>query len=144
MPSQRRWTVEEKREILEEYESAPWGSKGAVLRRHQVSGHAVYGWASYRDAGLLETGRRKGWQARMTPKTESAEIARLRAEVTRLKGEVEKANRHRQVAEAAVEALGKASALLQVMLESAEPTPDPSLPSVSVSSAPPAGPHRLR
>ena len=138
MPSQRRWTVEEKREILEEYESAPWGSKGAVLRRHQVSGHAVYGWASYRDAGLLETGRRKGWRARMTPTTESAEIARLRAEVTRLKGQVEKANRHRQVAEAAVEALGKASALLQVMLESAEPTPDPSLPSVSVSSAPPA------
>ena len=80
----------------------------------------------------------------MTPKSESAEIGRLRAEVTGLKAEVEKASRHRQVAEAAVEALGKASALLQVMLESAEPIPDPSLPSVSVSSAPPAGPPRPR
>jgi len=76
----------------------------------------------------------------MTPRAESAEIARLRAEVTQLKAEVAKANRHRHVAEAAVEALGKASALLQVMLESAEPIPDPSSPSASVSSAPPAGP----
>ena len=143
MPSQRRWTVEEKREILEEYESARWGSKGAVLRRRQVSAHVVYRWASHRDAGLLETGRRKGWQ-RMTPRGESAEIARLRAEVTQLKAEVAKANRHRHVAEAAVEALGKASALLQVMLESAEPIPDPSSPCVSTSSAPPAGPPRPR
>ena len=117
MPSQRRWTVEEKREILEEYESAPWGSKGAVLRRRQVSHHGVAVWASYRDAGLLETGRGNGWRGRMTPKGENAEIARLRAEVIQLKAEVEKANRHRHVAEAAVEALGKASALLQVMLE---------------------------
>ena len=143
MPSQRRWTVEEKREILEEYEFAPWGSKAAVLRRRQVSAHVVYRWASLRDTGLLETGRRKGWQ-RMTPRAESAEIARLRAEVTLLKAEVAKANRHRHVAEAAVEALGKASALLQVMLESAEPIPDPSSPSVSVSSAPPAGPQQER
>jgi hypothetical protein len=78
---------------------------------------------SYRDAGMLETGRRRGWQSRMTPRIESAEIGRLRQEVSRLEAELEKARRDRLVAEAVAEALGKASALLQVMLESAESAP---------------------
>ena len=37
MARDRVWSVEEKRAILEEYALAPWGSKGAVLRRHQIS-----------------------------------------------------------------------------------------------------------
>ena len=119
----RRWTVEQKRGIVEEYESSPHGLKGAVLRRHAISRRRVQDWMSYRDAGILETGRRKGWQSRMTSRTESAEIGRLRQEVSRLEAELEKAQRDRWVAEAVAEALGKASALLQVMLESAESAP---------------------
>jgi hypothetical protein len=117
----RGWTVEQKRVIVEEYESAPYGAKAAVLRRHGASDRQVRLWASYRDAGVLESGLRKGWQARMTPRAESAEIGRLRAEVKRLEAELEQARKDRWMAEAAAEALGKASALLQVMLESAEP-----------------------
>jgi transposase len=116
----RGWTVEQKRVIVEEYESAPYGAKAAVLRRHGASDRQVRLWASYRDAGVLESGLRKGWQARMTPRAESAEIGRLRAEVKRLEAELEQARKDRWMAEAAAEALGKASALLQVMLESAE------------------------
>lgn len=122
MPTDRRWTVEEKRAILVEYESAVWGTKGAVLRRHGVTERQFRLWVSYRDAGVLETGVRKGWRTRMTPRVESAEIGRLSAEVHRLEGELERARRDRVVAEAAAEALGKASALLQVMLESAGPS----------------------
>jgi hypothetical protein len=70
----------------------------------------------------------------MTPKAESAEIGRLRGEVNRLQAEVDKARRDRLVAEAAVEALGKASALLQAMLQSGEPIPGESSPAVSSSS----------
>jgi transposase len=137
MPNGRRWSAEEKRAILEEYESAPHGSKGGVLRRHQLSHGQLVRWATYRDYGVLDSGLRKGWRERMTPKVESAEIARLRAEVNRLTAEVEKAHRDRQVAEAAAEALGKASALLQVMLQSKEPMSEPSSPTVSSNSSPP-------
>jgi hypothetical protein len=72
---------------------------------------------------------------RMTPKAESAEIGRLQAEVNRLQAEVDRAHRDRLVAEAAAETLGKASALLQAMLQSAEPTPDPSSPAASSGSS---------
>ena len=135
----RKWTVVEKRAIVEEYESAPHGSKGAVLRRHGIHSSRVHAWASHRDAGLLqETRLAKGWQARMTPRVESAEIGRLRAEVRRLEAALAKEQRNRDVAEAAAEALGKASALLQVMLESAQPgLSESSSPAASKSSSPP-------
>ena len=129
--SGRGWTADQKRLILEEYESAPWGSKGAVLRRHGLAHNQIARWATYRDYGVLDSGLRKGWRERMTPRAESAEIGRLRAEVNRLQAEVEKAKRDRLVAEAAVEALGKASALLQAMLQSVEPTPEGSSPVAS-------------
>lgn len=134
------WTLEQKRVIVEEYESAPHGSKGAVLRRHGASQRQVRLWASYRDAGVLESGLRKGWQAKMTPKIESAEIGRLRLEIKRLEAELEQARKDRWMAEAAAEALGKASALLQVMLESAEPKnqPEESSPPALGSSSTPA------
>jgi len=125
----RRWSLAEKQTILVEYEDAPEGSKAAVLRRHRVALANVHRWASYRDAGVLETGLRGEWRTQMTPKTESVELRRLRAEVTRLEAEVEQARQDRQVAEAVAHSLGKASALLQAMLQSADPTPDPSSPS---------------
>lgn len=65
----------------------------------------------------------------MTPKAESAELGRLRAEVARLEAEVAQARQDRQVAEAVAHSLGKASALLQAMLQSADPIPGPSSPS---------------
>ena len=133
--ARRWWTVEQKRGIVEEYESSPHGLKGAVLRRHAISRRRVQDWMSYRDAGILETGRRRGWQSRMTPRTESAEIGRLRQEISRLEAELERAQRDRWLAEDVAEALGKASALLQVMLESAELASQPEGSSPSVSSS---------
>ena len=124
--------MEQKRAIVEEYAAAAWGSRGAVLRRHGVTYRMVGIWTSYRDAGVLETGLRKGWQVRMTPRKENAEIRRLQAQVARLEAEVDQARRERVVAEDALEALGKASALLQAMLQSAEPSQP------SESSLPPA------
>jgi transposase len=131
-----RWvfTAEEKRAILDEYALAPYGTKGAVLRRHRISRHQLARWATYRDRGALEIGSRE-WKSRMTPRVENAEIVRLRAEVRRLEAERDQAVRDRAVAEAAVEVLGKASALLQQALQSAEPSPpsDPCSPPASSS-----------
>lgn len=114
------WTVEQKRAILEEYALAPWGSKGAVLRRHQISHRVLTRWAAQRDRGILDVG--DSWERRehMTPRAENAEIVRLRAEVRRLEAERDQAIRDRETAEAAAEILGKASALLQQALQSAE------------------------
>jgi transposase-like protein len=136
MPTRRQWSVEEKRTILAEYEAAPWGSKGAVMRRHRVVNTHIQRWASYRDAGMLETGLRKGWRVRMTPKSENAEIRRLNAEVARLQRQVDKSRREKVVAEAAAEALGKASALLQIMLQSADSVENASGPSSPDASPP--------
>jgi transposase len=131
----RRWTVEQKRAIVQEYEDAPHGSKSAVLRRHQIARRRVQDWVSHRDAGLLQDKRlTKGWQSRMTPRSENAEIVRLRAEVKRLEAELDTSQRDRWMAEAAADALGKASALLQVMLESAEPNERPDLSSAPAST----------
>jgi transposase len=129
------WTVEQKRAILEEYALAPWGSKGAVLRRHRISHRVLTRWASHRDRGILEIGDSWERRERMTPRTENAEIVRLRAEVRRLEAERDQAIRDRETAEAAAEILGKASALLQQALRSAEPSSasDPSSPTASPS-----------
>ena len=134
----RRFTVEEKRAIIVEYEDAPYGSKTLVLRRHRLSWSTLQRFFAYRDAGLLDSGARKGWPYLMTPRAESAEISRLRGEVRRLEAALAREQRNRHVAEAAAEALGKASALLQAMLESAEPSSsEPSSPVASWPSSPP-------
>lgn len=69
----------------------------------------------------------------MTPKAESVELGRLRAEVARLEARVEQAEQDRRVAEAVAHSLGKASALLQAMLQSADPTPGASSPAAPKS-----------
>lgn len=133
MVHKRVFTAAEKRAILDEYSLAPHGTKGAVLRRYRISHYQLSCWATYRDVGALDTGGLQEWKRRMTPRVENAEIVRLRAEVKRLEVERDQAIRDRSVAEAAVDVLGKASALLQQALQSAEQA-TPSEPSSSPAS----------
>lgn len=107
-----RRSIEDIRRIVAEYEDAPFGSKGVVLRRNQVSHNTVSRWMFMRDAGDLEAFGRHG-RKRMTPTGESAELKRLRAEITRLEAQLVKAEADRAIAETAAAALGKAQALLQ-------------------------------
>ena len=77
-------TLEEKLSILEKYEVAPHGQKGAVLREYGVSGHAVKIWAYARDHdefAATPTGKRSSRDGSMTPKRQSAEFVRLRREL---------------------------------------------------------------
>jgi transposase-like protein len=109
------WTLEEKRSIVAEYEQTPHGSKQQVLDRHGVSRSRVLRWQASRDAGVLEVGftvRRP----QKTPRVESVEIARLRAENARLIAELERARRDIDDRQRALEALGKATALLQELV----------------------------
>lgn len=112
-------TLELKLLILEKYEAAPRGSKGAVLREYGVSGHAIGVWAYARDHdefAATPTGKRSARDGVMTPKRQSAEIVRLRRELA-------KAQADQEILKAALESAGKAHALLEKLAESAEPAP---------------------
>lgn len=109
------WTIEQRRAIVAEYEVAPYGSKQLVLRRHRVTGSQIRTWASSRDAGLLESGgsMRKG---NMTPREESAELARLRERIARLEDDLDRARGDIADRQRALDSLGKATALLQELV----------------------------
>jgi len=68
----------------------------------------------------------------MTPRTESAEIARLRAENARLVAELDRARKDIDDRQVALESLGKATALLHELV-SAKSAPATSPPGPSSS-----------
>lgn len=115
MSGLKSWSVAERREIVAEYEEAPHGGKQLVLRRRDVSFSQVRRWQASRDAGLLEIGAGVR-EPRMTPKKESAELARLRADNRRLEAELERARRDIDDRQRSLDALGKATALLQQLV----------------------------
>jgi transposase len=117
MAASRVFTVEQKRNIVAEYEVAPYGTKRQVLDAHDVSTHQVTDWRAARDAGLLEVGATVR-RPLATPRAESAEIARLRTEVARLEAEVVRARKDADDRQFALETLGKATALLHALVSS--------------------------
>lgn len=52
--ARRTFTAEFKRAIVEEYDGAPNGSKGAVLRRERLYDSHIQEWRSAFEAGALE------------------------------------------------------------------------------------------
>lgn len=101
----RRLTWQEKRAHVLAHMACPYGSKGTFLLEHGLRASAMYEWRSALYAGSLEQGLipRGGV---MTTVEENQEILRLTRENERLQERVEQA-------EQAMEALGKAIALLQ-------------------------------
>lgn len=138
MAVMRVWSADEKREIIAEYETAVYGTKRSVLVKFGVSDHQIRDWRGARDAGLLDAGMNLR-NPRKTPKLENAEIVRLRAEVERLQGELDRARQDVADRQKAVEALGKATALLHELVtgksSEAVSTEEPSERPVSPSSA---------
>lgn len=115
MSGLRAWTVGQRRAIVAEYEEAPHGTKGLVLRRHQLTHRQMRTWTASRDAGLLEVGGSVR-KASMTPKNESAELARLREANRRLEADLERARKDVEDRQRSLDALGKATALLQQLV----------------------------
>lgn len=112
MSEHKVWSVTERREIVAEYEEAPRGTKNLVLRRWNVTGKKVRAWQASRDAGLLESGGMVR-SPKVTPKNESAELIRLRAENRRLEEELARARKDVDDRQRSLDSLGKATALLQ-------------------------------
>ena len=124
-PSRRSFSPEYKLAILAEYESAPNGEKGAVLRREGLYSSHVIEWARARDAGALDrNGRFSGVAEPVRRSAESVELERLRARNAKLEADLVKTR-------TALEIMGKAHALLGQLSESAEDQ-DPPRPSREV------------
>ncbi|MFA3872943.1 hypothetical protein ABS735_04515 [Streptomyces sp. MMCC 100] len=104
---------EYKLRIVAEYDAAPAGDKGALLRRERLYHSHIIEWRQARDAGALEKLTDHGTSpARPKKHPAEAENDRLRRQVERLEKELAK-NR------AAVEVLGKAVALWEAASDSA-------------------------
>ena len=120
-PTRRTFPAEYKLRILAEYESAPEGEKGAILRRERLCHSHIIDWRTARDAGAL-TGLTDARTSARRPKKDAreAEIEKLRTANARLEAELGRQK-------TAVEALGKVVALWELLSESADsPTPSKS------------------
>ena len=113
-PSRRSFPSEYKLAIVAEYEAAPNGEKGAVLRREGLYSSHVIEWARARDAGALE-GVAGSRRSEKSPKrsAETAELERLRIRNAKLESELARTR-------TALDIMGKAHALLEQLSESAE------------------------
>lgn len=114
-PSRRVFSPEYKLAIVAEYENAPNGEKGAILRREGLYSSHVIEWARARDAGAL-TGKPADSSApskRPRKSAEQIELEKLRRQNDKLKSELAKTRM-------ALDIMGKAHALLDELSGSAE------------------------
>jgi transposase len=113
-PKRRTFSAEYKLRIVAEYDAAPNGEKGAILRRERLYHSHIIEWRAARDAGAMATlTDQRTSPARPKKAGEQAELERLRKKIARL--EKEGAQK-----DAALELLGKAHALLEMLSESAD------------------------
>lgn len=110
----RTFTAQYKLDIVAEYDAAPDGEKGAVLRREGLYSSHVIEWRRARDAGALAG--LKAPRGRKPRDRRDAEIARLQAEKKRLEQELAKAR-------FVVDTQAKLHALLETLSESADTEP---------------------
>ena len=121
-PSRRSFTPEYKLRIVAEYEAAPNGEKGAVLRREGLYSSHLIEWVRARDAGALD-GAADSRRSTQRPKrsAETAELERLRARNAKLESQL-------STTRTALDIMGKAHALLAQLSESADEQETPRPP----------------
>ena len=115
-PRRRSFTAVDKRAYLDAYDALPKGSpeRGAFLRREGLYSSHMSEWRKQRDNGALA-----GLTAR--PRTDrrpaaDVELGRSRRQVARLEAELQRTKM-------ALEIMGKAHALLELISESADTEP---------------------
>lgn len=114
-PRRRAFTAEYKAAILAEYDAlAEPGARGALLRREGLYSAHLTEWRRARDVGAL---------AGLTPAPRAAKRSPEQAEIDRLRSRAERAEAELAKTKAALEVVGKAHALLELLSESADTTP---------------------
>ena len=113
----RTFTAQYKLDLVAEYDAAPAGQKGAVLRREGLYSSHVVEWRRARDAGVLAGPARPRGRPVSDPR--DAQIARLQKEKATLEQELAKAR-------FVVDVQAKLQALLEQISEGADTGPGPS------------------
>ena len=114
-PRRRSFTAEYKSAILDEYDALPAGSteRGALLRREGLYTSHIAEWRKARDAGARD-GLASKPKRRRSP--EQVEVERLRRRNAKLESELARTK-------TALDIVGKAHALLEMLSESADSDP---------------------
>ena len=108
----RTFPSDYKRRIVAEYDAAPNGTKGAVLRRERLYDSHVQEWRAAIAAGTVDEPLKGG----RPPKTaEQARIVELERHVTRLEAEAVRKDQVIADRDAALEVLGKGVAFLEAI-----------------------------
>lgn len=116
-PRRRRFSAEYKQKILDEYgRCGEPGEKSALLRREGLYSSHLTEWRKARDAGAVEGLKTQTRKPRRTAAEDETERLRRRAE----RAEAELARTR-----AALEIMGKAHALLELLSESADCDTEP-------------------
>jgi transposase len=114
-PTRRVFSPEYKLAIVAEYENAPNGEKGAILRREGLYSSHVIEWTRARDAGVLtdKPTDSPASSKRLRKSAEQVELEKLRRQNEKLKSDLTKTR-------IALDIMGKAHALLGEVSGSAE------------------------
>ena len=114
-PARRAFNPEYKLAMVAEYENAPNGQKGAILRREGLYSSHIIEWTRARDAGaLVGDSAESATPAKRAKKTaEQVELEKLRRRNDKLAADLKKT-------QMALDIMGKAHALLVELSESAE------------------------
>ena len=110
----RTFTAQYKLDVVAEYDAAPAGEKGAVLRREGLYSSHVIEWRRARDAGALGGPARLRGRPAADPR--DAQIARLQKEKTKLEQELARAR-------FVVDVQSKLQSLLETISKSADTEP---------------------
>ena len=115
-PRRRSFTAEYKLSILERYDGCVGdGDKGALLRREGLYSSQIVEWRRARDAGALHP---TGTTPERPNRAATSALAKANQRADRAEGELAKTRR-------ALEIMGKAHALLEMLAESADSDPKP-------------------
>ena len=112
-PRRRSFTAKYKLDMLAEYDAADAAARGVLLRREALYSSHLSEWRKARDSGAL---------AGLTPSSTTRKSAE-QLENAKLKARAERAERELAKTQAALEIVGKAHALLELLSESADTEP---------------------
>jgi transposase len=119
-PKRRTFTAAYKLRMVEEYDAAEHGEKGALLRREGLYESSVQLWRRQRDAGELTASEPSRPAAKKEKTPEQAELEQLRKEKARLERQNAAMSKKLAQTEAALDIMGKGIALLEMMSEGAD------------------------
>lgn len=110
-PRRRSFTVKYKLDLLAEYDAADPAARGVLLRREGLYSSHLSEWRKARDSGAL---------AGLTPAARPGNKPVGQVENVKLRSRAERAERELARTRAALEIVGKAHALLEMLSESAD------------------------